>query len=179
MDDISSNISRQWISMIVAASENNAIGKAGKLLWHLPNDMKFFKNSTWALPVIMGRKTYESLGKALNGRSNYVVSRNLDLKLSDAVICGSLQAAITKASGEMQTNELMIIGGGELYKEGLAVANRIYLTRVQASFEDADAFFPEIPKAEWQLVKSQPFAADEKHSFGYTFEIWERFSSAL
>lgn len=161
------------ISIIVAAAENNAIGKEGNLLWHLPNDMKFFKNTTWAMPVIMGRKTWESLGKPLQGRANIVISRQPDWKAEGAEVCGNLFDAIEKAR-QLHTKEIFVIGGGQIYKESLTIAERIYITRVHARYDDADVFFDGVKWDEWQLVKAQDFAPDDKNKLPHTIEIWER-----
>jgi dihydrofolate reductase len=166
------------IALIVAAADNNAIGYQNALLWHLPNDMKFFKNTTWALPVIMGRKSYEGIGHALLGRANYVVSGQVGFTLPDATVCASLPQALAKAEAEMQAKELMVIGGGQIYALAMPLAHRIYLTRVHAHFEQTDAFFPAIDPLQWQLVRSNPFEADDKHAYAYTFELWERVAPA-
>ncbi|TAD82759.1 MAG: dihydrofolate reductase [Bacteroidetes bacterium] len=166
------------IALIVAASENNAIGYKNDLLWHLPADMKFFKNTTWGLPVIMGRKSYDGIGHALQGRANYVVSAQAGFTLPDATVCNTLPQALALAETQMQANELMVIGGGQIYALALPLAHRIYLTRVHANFELADAFFPALDPLQWQLVKSNPFLADQKHAYNYTFELWERRANA-
>lgn len=161
------------ISLVVAAAENNAIGKNNELLWRLPNDMKFFKNITWAMPVIMGRKTFESLGKPLNGRTNIVITRNAGWQAEGAVVVKDIDAAL-KAAADTDSKETYIIGGGQVYKETIAIANKIYITRVHASFSDADTFFPEIDKSKWQLTSNQDFSADDKHAYAYSFQVWER-----
>ena len=160
------------LSLIVAASENNAIGKNNELLWHLPADMKFFKNTTWALPVIMGRKTYEALGKPLGGRYNIVISSNPAFNAPGAEIVNTLPAAI-KAAEIMQAKEIMIIGGGAIYKEALPIANRVYLTRVHAIIE-GDTFFPELDKSEWKLISNHSVSKDEKNAYDMSFEVWEK-----
>ncbi|MDI3321873.1 dihydrofolate reductase [Pinibacter soli] len=161
------------ISFVVAASENNAIGKNNELLWRLPNDTKFFKNITWAMPCIMGRKTFESLGKALNGRKNIVITRQDDWKGEDAIVVKNIQDAL-KAAEATDSKEVFVIGGAQIYKEMLPMANKIYITRVHASFDDADAFFPEINTNEWQLTNNQDFPIDGKHAYEYSFQVWER-----
>lgn len=162
------------ISLVVAASENNAIGKNNALLWHLPNDMKFFKNTTWAMPVAMGRKTFESLGsKPLNGRYNIIITRQKGFKAHGAVVVHDIEDAAFAAE-ENGYNELMIIGGGEIYKEAVKMADKIYLTRVHAAFEDADTFFPKINKHEWELTSNKDFEVDDKHAYSYSFQKWER-----
>lgn len=160
------------ISLIVAASTNNAIGKNNQLPWHLPNDMKFFKNTTWAMPVLMGRKTFESLGKPLVGRLNILITRQKDWKPQGTVIVHSLAAAVT-AAHNADYKEAFVIGGGEIFNEAMPLANKIYLTRVDAKVE-GDVFFPEINTQDWQLVSEQSFLADEKHAYAYHFQLWQR-----
>jgi len=162
------------ISLVVAASENNAIGKDNKLLWRLPNDLKFLKNITWAMPVAMGRKSFESIdSQPLNGRVNIVITRQKDFKAPGAVVVGSLNDAIIVAR-EHDYNELMVLGGGEIYKEAMPKADRIYITRVHAVFEDADTFFPEIDTNKWELTSNEDFQVDEKHAYPYSFQVWNK-----
>lgn len=163
------------ISHIVAAGENNEIGKANQLLWHLPNDLKFFKNTTWGMPVVMGRKTFESIaGEPLPGRMNIILTRQqqYDPGHEKAIVVHDLNEAIRVAKNA-DVRELFIAGGGELYRSSLAVTRRIYLTRVHALFPEADVFYPEIRDGNWKLVKELPFSADEKHAYSYTFQLWE------
>jgi dihydrofolate reductase len=126
------------ISFIAAVSENNVIGKAGKLPWHLPADMQYFKNTTWALPVIMGRKTFESFPRALQGRTNIVITRQAGYSAENMVVAGNVEEAIEKAVA-LKTEEIFIIGGGEIYKQAWDVADRLYITRVHTVVE-GDAF---------------------------------------
>jgi dihydrofolate reductase len=161
------------ISLVVAAAENNAIGKDNQLLWKLPNDMKFFKNITWGLPVIMGRKTFEALGKPLPGRTNIVITRQAGWEFDKVITSASLEDAIKKAGG-FNFKEAAIIGGGEIYKLAIGIATVIYITRVHAGFEDADAFFPVINEEEWELVSNEDFEKDEKHAYNYSFQKWVR-----
>lgn len=160
------------ISFVVAASENNVIGKNNQLLWSLPNDMKFFKNTTWAMPVIMGRKTFDSLGKALTGRTNIVITRQTDWHAENVAVASNLDEAMEVAV-QADAKEVFIIGGGEIFKQTLPRANKIYLTRVHSTFE-GDAFFPDFDKNTWELVSQLNFEADAKHAYPYSFEIWER-----
>jgi len=160
------------ISHLVAASENNVIGKHNQIPWHLPNDLKFFKNKSWAMPVIMGRNTYESLDKPLPGRINVVITKNKDWKRNDVTVTHSIDEAIKKAC-ESDCNELFIIGGGEIFKQSLDIVNRIYLTRVHTEIE-GDVFYPSFDESKWKLISEDPHAADEKHQFAYTFQLWER-----
>ncbi|HRH49346.1 MAG TPA: dihydrofolate reductase [Panacibacter sp.] len=162
------------LSLIVAASTNNAIGKNGELLWHLPNDMKFFKNVTWAMPVAMGRKTFDALGnKPLNGRLNVVITRQKDFTAQGIAVVSNIDDAEFLAH-QQDYKELMIIGGGEIYRQSISKADKIYITRVHAVFDNADAFFPEIDETKWQLTSNQDFFKDEKHAYDYSFQLWER-----
>jgi len=160
------------ISLVVAAATNDAIGKDKKLLWHLPNDMKHFKNITWGMPVVMGRKTFESLGKALPGRKNIVITRQRSKKVEGTVVVNSLEDALFVAK-ETDAKEIMVIGGGEIYKMAFEKAKRIYLTRVKAEPE-GDTFFPHIDPRVWHLVSQKDHEADEKNAYGYSFQVWER-----
>lgn len=159
-------------SHLLAASENNAIGKDNQLLWHLPNDLKYFKNKTWGMPVVMGRKTYESVDKPLPGRLNVVITRQENWNREGVIKVNTLDEGLEKANGTF-CNEIFIIGGGEIFSESMNRINRIYMTRVHAEL-DGDTFYPDIDKPTWELVSSYPFPADQKHLFAYTFETWER-----
>lgn len=162
------------LSLVVAASTNNAIGKNNQLLWQLPNDLKFFKNVTWAMPVAMGRKSFDSLGgKPLNGRLNIVITRQKDFAADGIVVVHNFNDAVFLAQ-QHDYKELMILGGGEIYKEAMAVADKIYITRVHAVFNDADTFFPEIDPSKFQLTSNQDFFKDDKHAYDYSFQLWER-----
>ena len=160
------------ISLVVAAANNNGIGKYGTMPWHLPNDMRHFKNVTWGMPVVMGRKTFDSLGRALAGRKNIVITRKPDWEAPGAVAVKSIEDALFLA-GETDAKEVMVIGGGEIYKALFPKANRIYLTRVEAEPE-ADTFFPAIDPGQWKLVSQKNYEADEKNDYNYSFQTWER-----
>lgn len=160
------------ISLVVAASNNNAIGKDNQLLWSLPNDMRHFKNLTWAMPVVMGRKTFESFKKPLPGRKNIVLSNQQDLKIEGAIVVSSM-SDVELLVKEMDVKELMVIGGGEIYKLYFSKADRIYLTKVDTVIE-GDTFFPEIDDKDWKLISHVENKADEKHAFDYSFETWQR-----
>jgi len=160
------------ISFIVAASENNVIGKDNKLPWCLPTDMRYFKNITWGMPVIMGRKSFESLGKALKGRTNIVVTRNKNWKAEDTRVVQTIDHAIT-AAAETDAKEIFIIGGAEIFRSALPTADRIYLTRVHGNF-DGDAFFPEMELGEWKLISNRDCEADNKNPYAISFQVWER-----
>lgn len=161
------------INLVVAATENNVIGKHNKLLWHLPNDLAYFKNITWGMPVIMGRKTYESMGKPLKGRTNIVITSNRSFQAADNVIIANALTQAIEKSGETDAKECYVIGGGEIFKSAMPIAERIYMTRVHTTL-DGDTFFPEIDKNEWECAAIMTFAADEKHAYSYTFETWTR-----
>ena len=160
------------IALIVAADENNAIGFQNKMLWHLPNDLKFFKNKTWGMPIIMGRKTMESLGKPLPGRHNVVISSQKDLSLNGATVVHDLIEAFTEAE-TANVKEIMVIGGGEIYKQAIEFADIIYLTRVHATVGEADTYFPVIDSALFELDSNVDFYKDEKHLFDYSFQTWK------
>jgi len=160
------------ISFVVAAANNNVIGKDNQLVWNLPNDMKFFKNVTWGMPVVMGRKTYEALGKPLPGRKNIVLTRQPDWKAEGTVVVKTFDEA-AQIVKEMDVKEMMVIGGGEIFKMLMPKAGRIYITRVDAE-PDGDAFFPEIDPKEWKLVSREDHEKDAKHAYNYSFQVWER-----
>lgn len=160
------------ISFVVAAATNNGIGKDGKMPWHLPNDMKHFKNVTWGMPVVMGRKTFESLGKLLPGRKNIVITRQAGWKVEGTVAVKTIEDALFVAK-QADANEVMVIGGGEIYKALFDKAKRIYLTRVEAAPE-ADTFFPALNPKEWHLMSQKDHEADEKNAYNYSFQVWER-----
>ena len=164
------------ISLIVAAAENNVIGKDNQIPWHLPNDMKFFKNTTWGMPIIMGRKTFESLNnKALPGRKNIVITRQKDWKAEGVVAVNNWADALFVAT-ETDCNEVFIIGGGELFKDTIDNADKIYFTKVHTII-DGDVFFPAINEKKWKITSKKDCYADDKHAFDYTFETWEKASS--
>lgn len=160
------------ISLVVAAATNNGIGKDGKMPWHLPNDLKHFKNITWGMPIIMGRKTFESLGKPLPGRKNIVITHNPDWKVEGVIAVQKIEDALFVAQAT-DAKEIMIIGGGEIYKLLFPKANRIYMTRVEAEPE-ADTYFPQIIEKEWELISQKNHEADDKNAYNYSFQIWER-----
>ena len=164
------------ISLVVAAATNYAIGKEGSMPWHLPADLRHFKNVTWGLPVIMGRKTFESLGKPLPGRTNIVITR----QLASTFTAPGVQIAqdplrALELAAACRVKEVMIIGGGEIYRAFWEQAHRIYFTQVEVSPE-ADTFFPAIDPAQWKLIKQLDREADVKNAFNLSFQIWERHS---
>ncbi|MEB0039460.1 MULTISPECIES: dihydrofolate reductase [unclassified Pseudomonas] len=163
------------LSLIAALGENRVIGVDNSMPWHLPADFKYFKATTLGKPIIMGRKTWDSLGRPLPGRLNLVVSRQADLQPEGAEVFASLDAAVVRAeqwAREQGADEVMLIGGAQLYAQGLEQADRLYLTRVALS-PDGDALFPEFDMAQWALVSNnQHPALDDKPA--YSFEVWER-----
>lgn len=160
------------VSLVVAASDNHMIGKDNQLLWHLPKDMKFFKDTTWAMPVVMGRKTFESLGKrVLPGRLNIILTKQHGLQYDNTEVVGSLEEAIQLAANENYA-EVFVIGGGQIYQEAMSIADTIYMTRVHTQIE-GDTLFP-IMDASWELAYSYPNAVDEKHLYAFDFECWKR-----
>jgi dihydrofolate reductase len=163
------------ISLIAAVSENNVIGKNNQLIWNLPNDMKFFKNTTWGMPVIMGRKTFDTFkGNPLPGRFNFVITRKPAFQIDDkrVKVAGTLEEAIRMAR-QTDCKEAFVIGGGQIYEQALPLADKIYLTRVHGNFS-GDAFFPDFNKAEWDKTSEINFEKDEKHAYPYSFQTWAR-----
>jgi len=163
------------LSLIAALAENRVIGIDNSMPWHLPGDFKYFKATTLGKPIIMGRKTWDSLGRPLPGRLNLVVSRQPDLDLPAAEVFASLDVAIERAEAwahEQGADEVMLIGGAQLYELSLGQADRLYLTRV-ALQPEGDAWFPEFDETQWQKVSSVANeAVDDKPA--YAFEVWER-----
>lgn len=158
------------ITLIAAVSENNALGRNGELLWHLPEDFKRFKALTTGHCIIMGRKTFESLPKLLPSRTHIVITRQSSYAPEGCIVANSLKEAIEKA--KTIDDNPYIIGGGEIYHLALDIADKIELTRVHATFDDADAFFPEIPQSKWRLVHSQKVSKNEQHLYDFTFETY-------
>jgi dihydrofolate reductase len=163
---------RTILSLLVASDENNVIGKDNKLPWYLPNDLKYFKNLTWGMPILMGRKTFESIGKPLPGRTSIVITRNKDWQQEGVVVVHSVEEAIDKAK-EQDIREVFVIGGAEIFRTSFDKANRIYLTRIHHRFE-GDVYFPVLNDQEWHLVKSHLSRKDDKNPYDHSFQVWER-----
>ena len=162
------------LSLVVAIAEDGAIGRSGTLPWHLPADLQFFKRTTMDKPVIMGRRTWESLGgKTLKGRYNVVLSHTLSEIPQGVHLCDSLEEAIVAAETE-GFGEAAVIGGASLFAEAAPRATTLYITRVQTTVPDADTFFPHIDMNAWKLVWEEPHEADEQNKIAYTFQRWER-----
>lgn len=157
------------ITIVVAISENHAIGKDNKLLWYLPNDLKHFKDITTGHTVIMGRKTYDSVGKPLPKRRNIIITRQ-NIKINGCEVVGSIAAALELCK---QEEEVFIVGGAEIYKLAMHLTDRIYLTVVHKEYE-ADTFFPEINLKEWKEAYREDHQPDERNLIPYSFVTYER-----
>ena len=165
-------------ALIVAMAKNGTIGIDNKLPWYLPNDLKYFKKVTMGKPIIMGRKTYESIGKPLPGRTNIVITRNPDYQAEGIVVVNSLQQALDKAEDISFINghdEVMVIGGAEIYNQGLKSAGRLYITHVHADVE-GDAFFPEVDWNDWQEEGRDDFNSEGPNPYDYSFVVYDRIS---
>ncbi len=159
------------VSAVVAASDNNVIGKDGGLPWHVSSDLKLFKEITMGKPVIMGRRTWESLPKQpLPGRRNIVITRNPDYAADGADVAGSIHEALAMCEGEP---EVSIIGGGQVYEQAMDRTDRIYLTRIHLTV-DGDTFLPELPENEWQEVERREFEKGERDDAAFTLVVLDR-----
>lgn len=158
------------LSIIVAVADNFVIGKNNDMPWHLPRDLKHFKSVTLGHPVLMGRRTFESLpGGALPNRRNLVISRNTSFSAPGVEVFSSLEKAL-----EEVPEDIFVIGGGSIYKQALPLCDKLYLTKVHDAFEDADTFFPEINWDEWELMEEEFHHADEKNPYDMTFSTYKR-----
>lgn len=156
------------IKIIVAISKNRVIGDSNKLIWHLPADLKRFKEVTGGHPIVMGRKTYESIGRPLPNRRNIIITRDENYEVDGCEVVNSIEEALL-----LTNSDCFIIGGGEIYKQTLHIADQIYLTQVDEDF-DGDTTFPELP-ASWYVCKKEDFEADEKNPYNYSFIFYEKF----
>ncbi|MDP7069710.1 MAG: dihydrofolate reductase [Candidatus Peribacteraceae bacterium] len=165
------------ISIIVAASENNIIGRDNSIPWHLPDDLKFFRKKTEGHPVIMGRKNFESivaaLGKPLPNRNNIIVTRESTYEAAGCQTASSLEEAIMYGHQDNDKEEIFVIGGGEIYKQAMDLCNYMYLTRIHAWIA-GDITFPEVDSEVWEEVEREEHKADTKHKFGFTFLTYKR-----
>ncbi|WP_417612288.1 dihydrofolate reductase [Owenweeksia hongkongensis] len=153
------------LTIIAAMAKGRVIGKDNDLIWHLPDDLKHFKNLTKGHHVIMGRKTYESMGKPLPGRTNIVITRQKDFKADGCILVNTIEEGIQKAEGDSQP---FIIGGGEIYKQALKYAQTMELTEVNGEF-DGDTFFPTFDESQWKEVSRTHHPVDEKHKYSFDF----------
>jgi dihydrofolate reductase len=167
---VESNATSRKITMIAAAGINNELGKDGDLVWHLPDDFKRFKQLTTGHHIIMGRKTFESFPKPLPNRTHIILTRDKNYKTKDGIVVHDMETALATTSGDENP---FIIGGGEIYKLGLVVADEIELTRVHGNFE-VDTYFPEIDESKWTIKTSLHHPADDKHKYSFDYETWVR-----
>ncbi|MES2828020.1 MAG: dihydrofolate reductase [Bacteroidota bacterium] len=158
------------VTIVVAIAENNAIGKGNELLWHLPKDLKHFKEITKGHTIIMGRKTFDSIKKPLPHRRNIVITRKTDLEIEGAEVVNTIEKAFELSKND---GEVFIVGGAEIYKQAMHLTDKIYLTVVHQSFE-GDAFFPEIDSNIWKETATETHLPDEKHNISFTFSTLER-----
>ena len=161
------------VTLIAAMAENRVIGKEGAIPWHLPDDLARFKSLTLGHPVVMGRKTFESIGRPLPGRRNLVISRNPGFKAPGIEVFSSIDEVLATLSEAESPEELMVIGGGHLYGQLLPRADRLYLTHIDLAVA-GDTRFPAFDDEQWLLVESEAHPADEKNPHPYRFEIWQR-----
>ncbi|WNB92944.1 dihydrofolate reductase [Bacillus sp. NEB1478] len=159
------------ISFVVAMDENRAIGKDNDLPWYLPNDLKYFKKVTMGKPIVMGRKTYESIGKPLPGRENIVVTRDKQYQAEGTTVVHSVNEVL-----QIDAEEICVIGGAELFKLFLPKADRLYITEIHETFE-ADTFFPPLNESEWQEVSRESGTVDEKNKYPHDFVVLEKIKS--
>jgi len=161
------------ISAIVATDQDGTIGKEGRIPWYLPADLKFFKRTTIGSPVIMGRKTFFSIGRPLPKRTNIVLTRDPYFVATGIVLANSLEAALAHEACR-DAEEVFIIGGGEIYRQAMPLVERVYLTTVDTKIEDGDAFFPSLSPEDWAEKWFEEHQPDEKNPFSYRFSRWER-----
>lgn len=159
------------VSLIVAVGRRDEIGKDGVMPWHLPADLKHFKAMTLGKPVLMGRKTLDAIGRPLPGRRNLVLTRDPLFSVAGCERVGSLDEALVRAA---PAAELMVIGGGEVYRLAWPRAERVYLTRIQAEVDGADTFFPPMRDTEWRQVSRDDHMSDAKNPYAYSFSLYER-----
>ncbi|HEY7774998.1 MAG TPA: dihydrofolate reductase [Kineobactrum sp.] len=169
-------MSKPTVALMVAVAANGVIGNAGGLPWHLSEDLRYFKRTTMGKPIIMGRKTWESIGRPLPGRPNIVVTRSEGLAIAGAHVVGSLDAALALAAGlapSAGATELMIIGGGQLYEAALPLADRLYVTEVHAEVA-GDTRFPALDWQQWQQISREEHPAQQPNPYSYAFVVYER-----
>ncbi|WP_020537370.1 dihydrofolate reductase [Lewinella cohaerens] len=160
------------VSAIVAAAQNNVIGDGNDIPWRISSDLKYFKRTTLDHHVIMGRKTFASMGRPLPKRTNVVLTRDLMFTATGILVAHSIEEALTIAYDNDET-EVFIIGGGEIYKQSMHYVDKVYLTRVSAAPE-GEVVFPDLPEAEWELISSEPHQAGERDEHDFVFEVYTR-----
>ena len=163
------------LALIAAYAQNNVVGIDNKLPWHLPEDLKYFKRITTGKAIIMGRKTYESIGRPLPNRTNIVITRNSEFTAPGIEVVTSLDAAIELAQSINEingTDETMVIGGAQIYAESLPKADRLYLTHVHADVK-GDAYFPDVDLSQWKQVGCEDYQADESNPYDYSFAVYD------
>ena len=158
------------LSMIVAHANNRVIGKDNDMPWHLPADLAYFKKTTLGKPIIMGRKTYESIGRPLPGRKNIVISRDASYQADGIDVVGSVEDALALVR---DVEEVMVIGGGAIYQHCLPTAQRLYITHIDAQIE-GDTYFPEYDLKHWKKFSSEMYSADEKNQYQLEFAVYQR-----
>jgi dihydrofolate reductase len=158
------------ISIIVAIGKNRVIGKDNQLIWHLPADLKRFKQITMGHSMIMGRKTFESIGKALPGRTTVIVTRDKNYKQDNCLVAYSTEQAIEICKND---SEIFIVGGAQIFEKAIALTDKIYLTQIHESF-DGDVFFPALNEDEWKIIWQEDHTADEKNKYDYSFVDYVR-----
>jgi dihydrofolate reductase len=158
------------ISIIASIGKNNELGNNNKLLWHLPDDLKNFKETTSGHTIVMGKKTFESIGKPLPNRKNIILTRDKNYKVDGCTVAHSIDEILDLTKND---KEIFIIGGGEIYKLFLPIADKLYLTEVDTTLE-ADTFFPKFDKGNWKLLNSLPHGKDEKHNYSFKMCIYEK-----
>lgn len=166
-------VDRRFVTVVAAVAKNRAIGLRGEMPWHLPDELRHFKRITLGKPVLMGRKTFEAIGRPLPGRQNLVISRHSEYRAEGVATANSLEEAMALAA----PGEVMVIGGGELYRLALPIAGRMFLTVVDCEPE-ADTWFPRWREGDWELVGSVPHAVDERHDWSFQMQEWLRVAPA-
>lgn len=165
------------LSLIVATAHNNVIGRNNELPWHLPQDLKYFKSVTLGKPIIMGRKTFESIGKPLPGRTNIVVTRQKNWNFAGVLVAKSVEEALEigqqfRAEQNSFADEIMVIGGAQIYRHTLPIADRVYQTKIDAKVDGGDAHFPELSSTQWKLTSELP--GDSDANLKHNFLVFER-----
>jgi len=160
------------ISLIAAIGKNNELGKSNTLVWDMSADMKYFRDKTKGHTVIMGRKTFESIGRPMPNRQNIIITRDKNYKAEGVEVVNSLEEALGRTQGKQ---EIFIIGGAEIYKQSMSIADRLYITHIDAEDKKADTFFPKIIPVVWNEISHEEHKKDDKNPFDYTFSVYERF----